>query len=261
MHIGVRTTPSNIDFETSSLADILGAYESNDLEPLQQAMENGTTRPILLDLDNDGVPETGANLRIANVSAPSECSQPGFSRSACGLVLEFADIITTHRMNPYSQSGTVDGDGNKGGWEHSEMRNYLNSTVYNALPQELKSRIVDTEVVSSHGSNDSSNFTTIDKLYLFSTKEIWGKEGTTNVINYDTAEAETRQLDYYHDIGVTTSSYSGAIKQYNESNYPWWLRSACSNFNYDFYIVLRNGIWNDSISYNSMGVSPAFRIG
>lgn len=55
MHIGVRTTPSNIDFETSSLADILGAYESNDLEPLQQAMDAGTT----------------AHLRIANLSTPA----------------------------------------------------------------------------------------------------------------------------------------------------------------------------------------------
>ena len=248
-------------FATDSWDDIISAYKRGKTTQLQQDMEAGTTREVQLDLDNDGTPETTSHLRIANMNAPSECSTEGFSQTACGLVLEFADIITTHRMNPYSQSGTVDGDGNKGGWEHSEMRNYLNSTVYNALPQELKSRIVDTEVVSSHGSNDSSNFTTTDKLYLFSTKEIWGKEGTTSVINYDTAEAETRQLDYYHDIGLTTSSYSGAIKQYNGSEYYWWLRSAISDYYGSFYIVGDIGSWTVDSSNRPIGVSPAFRIG
>lgn len=59
------------------------------------------------------------------------------------------------------------------------------------------------------------NFTSSDKLYLLSTKEVWN--GGTR---YDTAEAETRQLDYYKNKGVTTSypNSSGAIKQYNGSN-------------------------------------------
>lgn len=39
-------------------------------------------------------------LRIANASTPEECSSFGFSQTACGVVLEFVDIITTHNMNP-----------------------------------------------------------------------------------------------------------------------------------------------------------------
>ena len=38
------------------------------------------------------------------------------------------------------------------------------------------------------------------------TKEVWGKEETSNIINYDSAESETRQLDYYKNAGVTTNS-------------------------------------------------------
>ena len=95
-----------------------------------------------------------------------------------------------------------------------------------------------------------------------STKEVWGKEGTSNVINYDTAEAETRQLDYYKNNNVTTSNYSVAIKQRNSSNYNWWLRSAGSNFNGYFFTVLYRGCWNSNISTASTGgVSPAFRLG
>ena len=201
-------------------------------------------------------------LRIANKSMPTECSTEGFSQTACGFVLEFADIITTHRMNPWDSSVTTTGNGNIGGWPASEMRTYVNSDIYNALPSELKSGIINTIVVSGHGNTvGETNFTSIDKMYLLSTKEVWGKEGTTSVINYDTAEAETRQLDYYSAQNVTTSNCSGAIKQRNGSNAEWWMRSAYSNRNYYFYTVSAHGSWSGGISNGTTGVSPAFRIG
>ncbi|MBR2828646.1 MAG: hypothetical protein IKE70_05395, partial [Bacilli bacterium] len=142
------------------------------------------------------------------------------------------------------------GDGNKGGWEYSEMRTYVNTDIYNALPSALKSAIIETKVVSGHGSNDTTNFTTTDKLYLLSTKEVWGKEGTSNVITTDTAEAETRQLDYYKSQNVTTSSYSGAIKQRIGSNSIWWFRSANTNFNHTFFHVESSGNWFHGRSSN-----------
>ena len=72
--------------------------------------------------------------------------------------MEFADIVATHKMNAVST--------NSGGWAASDMRTYVNSDIYNALPTDLKNGIIDTVVVSSHGSNDSNNFTSTDKLYL-----------------------------------------------------------------------------------------------
>ena len=192
-------------------------------------------------------------LRIANKSTPAECSTTGFSQTACGFVLEFADIITTHNMNSTNT--------NVGGWPASEMRTYVNSDIYNALSSELKNGIINTTVVSGHGANDSSNFTSTDKLYLLSTKEVWGKEGTTDVIEYDTPEAETRQLDYYSSQNVTTSNYSGAIKQNNGSNDYWWLRSAFSDYSNIFYCVNGNGNGSTYRSTYTRGVSPAFRIG
>ena len=96
---------------------------------------------------------------------------------------------------------------NAGGWPATSMRTYVNNDIYNALPSELKNGIIDTYVVSGHGPSHSANFTSTDKLYLLSTKEVWGKEGTSNVINYDTTDAYTRQLDYYKAQGVTTSNF------------------------------------------------------
>ncbi len=213
-------------------------------------------------------------LRIANKSTPSECSTTGFSQTACGFVLEFADIFPTHRMNLYTSGdsnldgSTVNGTGNKGGWEYSDMRAYLNSTtyanesidysttgIYSSLPEVLRNAIINTTVVSGHGSVDTTNFTTTDKLYLLSRREVWNDTGS-----YDTAQGQTRQLDYYESIGVTTDNYSGTIKQRNGSNSSWWLRSAYSGNTSSFVFVHPNGSLT-SISANAMyGVSPAFRI-
>ena len=188
-------------------------------------------------------------VRIANTSTPAECSQEGFSQTACGFVVEFADIITGHVMNSTST--------NVGGWPATEMRTYINSDIYNALPADLQSTIMDTKVVSGHGKNDSANFTSTDKLYLLSTAEVCA-QGTSNTINSDTGRDSTRQLDYY--TGVTTNSYSKAIKQLNGSNSYWWLRAANSIYNYYFYYVYIYGGWYSSYASNTYGVSPAFRI-
>ena len=190
-------------------------------------------------------------VRIANTSTPAECSQEGFSQTACGFVLEFADIITEHNMNSTNT--------NVGGWPASSLRTYLNSDVYNALPTELKSSIIDTKVVSGHGHSASTNFTSTDKLYLLSTAEVWA-QGTSNTITTDTGRDNTRQLDYYLTQGVTTSNYSGAIKQLNGSNSWWWLRTADSDYTNGFYNVVSNGIWSGNSARTTDGVSPAFRI-
>ena len=191
-------------------------------------------------------------LRIANTSTPSECSTSGFSQTACGFVLEFEDIITAHNMNDTYTSA--------GGWPASSMYTFVNNDIYNALPSDLKNTIIDTTVVSGYGGDASSNFTSTDKLYLLSTAEVWA-QGSSNTVNYDTARDNTRQLDYYKNIGVTTSNYSGAIKKNGSSASYWWLRSAFFANRSGFYDVNSNGAWINGYANYTYGVSPAFRLG
>ncbi len=189
-------------------------------------------------------------VRIANTSTPAECSQEGFSQTACGFVVEFADIITKHVMNSTRT--------NVGGWPASSMRSYLSTDIYNALPTDLQGVIVNTKVVSGHHMDDTANFTSTDKLYLLSTAEVWA-QGTSNTITNDTGRDNTRQLDYY--TGVTTDSYSKAIKQLNGSNANWYLRTAHFYYTATFYYVYSSGAWD--VTGNASvagGVSPAFRI-
>ena len=186
-------------------------------------------------------------IRVSNTTTPSECSNTNFSQSACGFVLEFADIITTHVINTTSS--------NKNGWPASSMRTFVNNDIYNALPADLRNGIINTTTISSHGSSDSANFLSTDKLYLLATAELY-----ENGEDIDTAKNLTRQLDYYKSIGVTINSYSGAIKKSGTTATDWWLRSFYKTNNQHVYSVLRTGRVAHSMASLSIGVSPAFRI-
>ena len=189
-------------------------------------------------------------LRIANTTTPSECSTAGFSQTACGFVLEFADIITEHKMNDTAT--------NVGGWPATSMRTFVNNDIYNAIPSELRNAIIDTTVVSGHGSRSGeTNFTSTDKLYLLTLKEIY----TNSSSSYDAAKDLTRTLDYYTSIGVTTSSYSGAIKKNGINASYWWLRAAYSYGTNSFSYVDPKGDWQSNYANYSRGVAPAFRLG
>ena len=198
-------------------------------------------------------------LRIANMSTPSECETKGFSQSACGFVLEFADIITEHNMNPSGEyKGTTYQYGwNKDGWPVSEMYTFVNNDIYNLLPSNLKNIIIDTMVVSGHGKNDTKNFVSTDKLYLLAPKEIFSNFS----VSFDTAKDLTRTLDYYMNLGVTTSNKNAAIKKNETSASYWWLRTSYSNNYYGFYSIYSNGNVNWYYAHRTIGVSPAFRIG
>ena len=182
-------------------------------------------------------------VRIANMSAcESETSE-----TACGFVVEFADIITKHNIN-----STIT---NIGGWKDSEMRRYINHDVFYSLPTDLQNIIVSTKVVSGHGNTSGeTNFETQDKLYLLSIEEIYNAEAS------DTSLGTSKQLDYYKQLGVSETNYNDLIKQYNSNNTGWWLRSAFNLDKKGFLYVSIFGTFSDSYADSIAGISPAFKI-
>ena len=239
----------------TDIADKPSTFPTDSWETIAVSVKAGNSRGYKVgDTKTIDMGSYGTHtLRIANTSTPSECSTTGFSQSACGFVLEFADIITTNTMN--------DRASNLNGWPVTEIHTIINANVYNALPSDLRSVIIDTTTISGHGSRSGeTNFTSTDKLYLLSTSEIWA-QGSSNTISYDTARDVTRQLDYYKNLGTSTSNYSGAIKKDGTITSDWWLRSARSSSGGSFYYVSANGSSNSSTAISTKGVSPAFRIG
>ena len=229
------------------------SFTSDSWKTIQKAVQTGNTSKYNVgDIKEVDLGYLGTHtVRIANMSV---CTTET-SETACGFVVEFADIITEHQFN--STSTIV------GGWKASKMRTHINGTIYNDLPSDLRNIIIPTKVISNHGkTSGETNFETQDKLYLLSHEEIYGDYASSYIASIDTALGTSRQLDYYKKQGVTISNYAGAIKQYNGKNSIWWLRSVIEDFaGTSITYVGHNGDYRGSTDAGaSRGISPAFRI-
>lgn len=234
--IGVKES-TTLDFSSDSWNTII----SNVKVGKGSSYEVGATKEVTLSTLGTHT------IRVANNTSPSECSTSGFSQTACGFVLEFADIITTHSMD----SSSV------GGWNETALYTYLNNTIYNELPNNLKNSIINTTVVSSPSIISEEHIVSTDKMYLLAPSEIysdWNDE-------YDISKNLTRQLDYYKQKGTSTSSNSSALKSLGSTNTGWWTRSADHVDAELFFEVFSAGNCASSSVSSSSGVSPAFRIG
>ena len=156
-------------------------------------------------------------------------------------------LKTKHRMNPANSSG-AQGTGANGGWEHSEMRTYLNETVLALFPSELQSAIKTETKYSDYIVPGESIIThdqvTQDKLWLLSAREVFG--GT----NYE----QTGPV--YSDLFPTQASRT----KYNQSGSgsTWWLRSASSATH--FCNVLNGGAASGGSVSISNGIVLGFSI-
>ena len=232
-------------FSTDSWATIKKAVQDNNTS----VYNVGDTKTVTIS-------GTDYTVRIANKSTAANCGNLDYSETACGCVVEFAEIVKKRAMN---SSVT-----NVGGWPGSELHTYLEGDFYNSLPSDLKVVIEPTRVISGHGSNDSTNFVSENqKLYLLSGVEVFGADSC------DTAAGTTTQLDYYQgmEADATTSwnapAYSRTYKGYNGSDGSteyWWLRPADSN-DFFYFRSVAYGCLNGANAYTSnSGLAPAFRI-
>ncbi len=178
-------------------------------------------------------------LRVANKSTPSECNTTGFSQTACGFVIEFADIIIKKEM----EGDTVFADS----WPKSQVYDILNNDIYNnVFPTDLQNIIIDTATVSTNCNNNSTTSTTNDKLYLLSISEV-----SASFSSDDSIKSMTRQLDYYKN--------NSTIKKSGTEASSWWTRTgSCGDF---MGFDIEGGTVFSSFGNISVGVSSAFRIG
>ena len=153
------------------------------------------------------------------------------------MTFEIVDIPTTHRMNP--------SDSTTGGWGDSEMREWLNSTMLNALPDYMIDGI--TTVKKEYKNGESGSIVTCDdKLWCLSEKEL------TNGTTYGD-EGE------FYEYWASHNNADDRIKKYNESAHYWWLRSV--NSSASFRRVGSTGVPGNSGASLAYGVVFCFCIG
>ena len=149
-------------------------------------------------------------------------------------------MTTKHVMNST--------DTNVGGWEDSEMRTYLNETVHNSLPQEVKNIIKLVNKKTSEGNKSTNIITTSDKLFLLSEAEIFGN--TTY-----SASGEGSQYQYFTDGGSKIKYQTGS-----STRWYWWERSPYVGHSRSFCGVNIDGFADYNGAGGTIGVVFGFSI-
>lgn len=190
------------------------------------AMDTGTTWSIKLTNGKTMV------YRIIGINHDDLADGSG----KAGLTLETVSCaFSEQRMNAT--------DTNVGGWEKCELRGRLNTgDLWSLLPAELQSKVkAVTKMTDNRRDGVQSEPTaTVDRLFLLSYTEIWGKycsDGT--------------QYEFYTDKGVTPDNYSGA-----NSNGYHWTRSEATHDRY--YSAFPDGASNNNSPASRYSIFPAF---
>jgi len=226
------------------------SFATDDWETILLAVKNNNTSLYSIG-DTKVITLSGFGNHTVRLVNKSECTNGETSEATCGFVVEFADIIT--------ESVFINSTVNDGGYPSSAVYSTLNTTIYNSLPEDLKSVMKNTTVIAGHGRNtvnplnlerDSNNNYILrnQKLYLLSEKEVIGSSGS------DSAANTTRQLKFYQDGG-------NQVKKLNNNPREWWLHSVHSGGDEMIVVISAGGGSQFSRPYNSCGISPAFRIG
>lgn len=114
---------------------------------------------------------------------------------------------------------------NKGGWRDSEMRLWLNETIFHMLPDELQEIIIPRRIMQTM---DGEVLESEDKLWLPSFTEMFGKE---NAEDWAPADTDETQMELF-------ATERSRVKEAPGNGTWWyWLRSpAGSNSTYFCYV-------------------------
>ncbi len=134
------------------------------------------------------------------------------------LAMNLSAATIPHWVNPGGlNNGEVCKAENAIQWETSHIREYLNNTFFDTLPECLKNGIVSVKKYSQHfiGDQQSRNYITRDKIWIPSWKEFFG----------DPALAETVGTHYSLSLGENMPFF----KTYNSSDGDMHLRTKAPN--------------------------------
>lgn len=170
-----------------------------------------------------------------------ECVVGGFNRqyqvdkgAVGGVYLVMANLLNaTHSMN---SSNT-----NEGGWPASAMRNWLNLTVFPALPIQWRKMMKTCRIRSTAGNTSTDIVTSDDKLWLLSYTEVGFSTAAPyiNEVHPDVygQTATNAVLPIFTDNASRIKRIGGASGR--ASN--WWLRSPRSTLVSEGWVVAYTG--------------------
>ena len=139
---------------------------------------------------------------------------------------------------------------NAGGWEKCSMRKWLDNDLFDKLPDDLK-RVIKPVVKKTSAGGESNEITeTVDKLWLYSEKEMCGR-------SYYSAPGEGHWYELYRQ---EDTPWHKKEKNGDGSATYWWLRSPYLGSTTAFCVVSSNGTRSYSSASGTAGVAVGFAI-
>lgn len=134
-------------------------------------------------------------------------------------------LQATQAMNRRSKTEGANSCLNCGGWNLSELREYLNNDFISLLPEELREAIKPVRKLSDGGYYDHAIRSTSDKIWVPSVDEVYAQNHEQNV----------------EGQGDTYPVFTDDSTRQNRSPASWWLRSTYQGSDGGFFAVAGNG--------------------
>ena len=161
-------------------------------------------------------------------------------------------LKTSKRMNVSlsgnSTDGYTEGTGSVGGWEHCEMRTYMQDTIRPLIPADVLAMIkpvVKYSVINTTANEAVIDATTTDEIWIPCEREVRGNT------NYETSAPAYTSLFNSNDARKKKKAGS-SINEY------WWLRTAGKKYPSYFQCVTSSGGSDLTSSTSLYGIALGF---
>ena len=249
---GWSPSPTNIQANTSCYAQFsfTGVVNtiSDDLATLMSNCSAGNVSGYSIGDTKKFSMGTMGNMSIQLIAKSADELADGSGNAHTTWLMYYA-LPDSHRMNP-ANNNNAEGTGSIGGWDKSEMKQYVLDTVVPNLPSEIRNAVKTvkkyTRIYNTSGSAQNDVMTE-ETFWLPSRHEMF--DGTSS--SYETKGP--RYSEAFPDNASRVKSKVGA-----SSASWWWLRSAYdyNSFNY----VGSDGSNPNYSAYNSGAVVLGFCI-
>lgn len=250
---GWNPSPTNITGDTSCYAQFANPYQYAEIDDtwaqIFAAIDDGSYKTKYhignykpLDLGFAGI----INMQI--VAMDADVKADGTGKAPITWIGEQL-LARDHRMNPElaGDSGNrTEGTGAIGGWEKSEMRSWLKSTIKPLIPSEVRSRIVEvskTTQICNSDETTTKNAITTDDVWIPSYREIMGGTGRES------------EGSYYSGV-FNNKERRKKMMIHNSSTTKWFLRSTQGTRS--FWAIANDGGHSTAFALSEFSVALGF---
>lgn len=151
--------------------------------------------------------------------------------------------ITLVTKNCLNGSATMnESDTNTGGYPASTMKTYVETTIYNRLPSDLKAVVAPVKKKCYTTYNNTNSLSEANyNVWLLAEAEVFDS------VSYTIGNGEGTKYPIFTDN-------ASRVKKINNSANWWWLRSCRRGSSFDFVVVSYDGYVSSNVASGSGGV-------